>query len=95
MDLEIKKGTNKFYIGSDENNSIAEITYFYKLDNVIVIDHTYVSEELRGQSIAGKLLQKVVQLARNSNLKVIPVCSYAVVKSTRNDEYKDILYVPE
>ncbi|MBN2604605.1 MAG: N-acetyltransferase [Bacilli bacterium] len=93
MDLTIKKGTNRFYIGSDENNSIAEITYYYDSESVIVIDHTYVSEELRGQSIAGKLLHEVVQLARTSNLKVIPVCSYAVLKLTRNDEYKDILYV--
>lgn len=91
--LVIKKGTNKFYIGENENNIIAEITFYYESDKVIAIDHTFVSEELRGQSIAGKLLSSVVDMARNEDLKIIPICSYAVTKLTRNDEYSDILYI--
>ena len=59
---------------------------------MINIDHTFVSPELRGQSVAGNLLNHVVKMARNENLKIIPVCSYAVKKMTRNDEYSDILY---
>jgi len=91
-DYKIKKGNNKFYVGESNDNFIAHITYVYKEDNVIAVDHTYVSPKLRGKAIAAKLLAEVVKMAREENLKVIPVCSYAVVKLTRNDEYKDILY---
>ena len=92
MDLEIKKGKNRFYIGESEDNDIARITYFYKEENVIDINHTFVNPELRGKAIAGKLLNKVIEFAKENNLLIIPTCSYAVKKMTRNDEYNDVLF---
>ncbi len=92
MDLTIKKGNSRFYIGDSEENDIARITYYYKEDKVIVIDHTFVSVELRGKAIAGRLLSEVINFAKENNLKIIPLCSYAVLKMTRNDEYADILF---
>lgn len=88
----IKFKENMFYIENEKKDIVAKITFYYKEESVIVIDHTLVDKELRGQSIAGKLLEKVVTFARENNLLIIPVCSYAVVKLTRNDEYQDILF---
>lgn len=90
--MEIKKGNNKFYIGETESELIAKITWKNGGSNIIVIDHTIVDPSLRGQGIAGKLLNEVVKMAREENLKIVPVCSYAVNKMTRTDEYKDILH---
>lgn len=90
--MEIKKGNNRFYIGETEEKDIARITWTKGSENLIVVTHTFVSPELRGQNIAGQLLQKVIDMARSENLKVKPVCSYVVAKMTRNDEYQDILY---
>lgn len=92
IDYDIKKGSNQFYIGIDEQHALAQIRYYFQSDKVIVIDHTFVSEELRGGPLANDLLQEVVKLARTNNLKVIPTCSYAVKKLTRNKDYQDILY---
>ena len=92
MDLEIKRGKNRFFIGENEQDDIARITFYYEQEKVIVIDHTYVAVELRGKAIAGKLLSEVITFAKNNGLLIIPQCSYAVVKMTRNDEYADILY---
>lgn len=91
-EFDIKKGNNKFYVGESNDNFLAHITYVYQEEFVIAIDHTFVSPELRGKAIAAKLLDKVVLMARSENLKVIPICSYAVAKLTRNNEYEDILY---
>lgn len=88
---EIKKGNNRFYIGESEDKDIARITWVDGGDNIIVVNHTFVDPELRGQSIAGKLLAKVVEMARTEDLKIVPTCSYAVKKLTRTDEYKDVL----
>ncbi len=88
----IKKGINKFYVGESNDNFIAHITYVYEEEKVIAIDHTFVSPDLRGKSIASKLLSKVVDMAREENLKIIPICSYAVAKLSRNSEFDDILY---
>jgi predicted GNAT family acetyltransferase len=89
--MEIKRGKSKFYIGESETDFIAHITFKNGGNNVIIIDHTLVDPSLRGQGVAAKLLDKVVEMAREEDLKVVPVCSYAVAKLTRNDEYKDIL----
>lgn len=91
-EYEVKKGNNKFYVGESSDDFIAHITYVYKEENVIAVDHTFVSPELRGKSIASKLLAEVVNMARQENLKIIPICSYAVAKLTRNNEYEDILF---
>lgn len=89
---EIKFKENMFYIEGNDGKIVAKITFFYQEKNVIVIDHTLVNKELRGRNIAGKLLNQVVELARKENLFIIPECSYAVIKLTKDDKYKDILY---
>ena len=90
--MDIKKGNNKFYIGESEEQMVARITWKNGGNNIIVIDHTIVDPSLRGQGVAGLLLAKVVEMARAENLKVVPVCSYAVNRLTRNNEYEDILH---
>lgn len=43
--------------------------------------HTEVSEVLKGQGIAGKLLEKMVDYARVNKLKIIALCPYVVLNS--------------
>lgn len=92
--MEIKRGKGKFYIGEDEHNYIAHITFKNGGNNIIIIDHTFTDPSLRGQGIAGKLMQKVIEMAREENLKVVPVCSYAVVYFKRHKEAVDVLLNP-
>jgi len=51
--------------------------------------YVIVSDKLKGQGIAGKLLDVAVDYARKNNLKVHPVCSY-VVKKFESGNYDDI-----
>jgi uncharacterized protein len=91
MNADIQKEENRFFINDDEGNMIAEITYIPSGDSVITIDHTYVSESLRGQGVAGKLLESVVQEARSNGYKIVPACSYAKAVFDRKSEYQDLL----
>ncbi|AWK51718.1 GNAT family N-acetyltransferase [Clostridium beijerinckii] len=88
---EIKKDKNKFYIGENSQNALAEITFVPEGESKIIVNHTYVSESLRGQGIALKLVEKVIEYARQENIKIIPLCSYVEKVMTRNDKYKDVL----
>jgi predicted GNAT family acetyltransferase len=87
----IKKDRNKFYIGENIKNVVAEITFVPAGESQIIIDHTYVSDSLRGQGIAFQLVKKVVEYAREENKKIIPVCSYAKKIMIQNEEYQDVL----
>jgi len=90
MDV-IRKGENQFYIGENIENLLAEITFIPTGESKIIIDHTYVSDLLRGQGVALQLVKKVVEYARQENKKIIPVCPYAKKIMMESDEYKDIL----
>ncbi len=86
----IVAGNNKFYIGEDENKPIAEITFKPADDHTIIADHTYVSDELRGQGVAGKLFDKLIGYARENNLKIVPECSYVQSKMEKTSDYDDV-----
>ena len=59
--------------------------------NVATIPHVESPEALRGQGTAGRLMTDVARYARARNLKIYPVCSYAVAWFRRNPDYSDIL----
>ncbi|NSB21831.1 hypothetical protein B0H68_004380 [Clostridium beijerinckii] len=62
---EIKEGNHKFYIGADEDNIKAVVTYMDSGENNIILDHTFVSPELRGKNIGQQLVKRVVDLLDN------------------------------
>jgi uncharacterized protein len=89
--VTINQAQNMFYVGEDVKEPIAELTFNQSSGNNIVVDHTYVSDELRGQGVAGKLVEKVVAYARENEKKIIPLCPYVKRKLEENAEYHDVL----
>ena len=87
---DIKKGDHKFYIG-DEQNPKAEITYKENGKNELNVDHTYVSDEFRGEGVGGKLVEKMVSHARDEGKKIEPTCPYAKKKIEETPEFRDVL----
>lgn len=88
---EIKKGNQQFFIGDDETSAIAYVTFKDKNESTIIVEHTFVSDELRGQGIAGKLYKTIIDYARKENKKIIPECSYIKSKMEQNKADQDLL----
>ena len=93
--MEIKQVDNgkkgAFYIEIDDKK-VAEMTYSHAEPNKIIIDHTEVSETLKGQGVGYKLVEASVDYLRANNLKVIPLCPFAnAVFKKKHNEYADIL----
>lgn len=59
---------------------------------MISIDHTYISPGLRGQGLADELVRKVIDYAREEELKIIPACSYAGHYFDKNLDDRVLLY---
>lgn len=87
----IHKGKNKFYIGSDEDDPVAVLNFRFDGEKVMIIEHVYVSKELREQGIAMKLVEEAVNFARAENRKIISLCSYADKVILENKDYADVL----
>ncbi|WP_158737383.1 GNAT family N-acetyltransferase [Alteribacillus sp. YIM 98480] len=87
---EIARGDGEFYILKNGEKK-AEITFSHDNNSNIVIEHTYVAEELGGQGIGKQLVAKVVEKARAENKKIIPQCDYAEKQLKKKEEYHDVL----
>ncbi|WP_332646374.1 GNAT family N-acetyltransferase [Lysinibacillus sp. 54212] len=72
-----------------DGQRLAEITWV-ESNGVMKMDHTYVSDELRGQGVAKKLLDAAANYAREQNLKMQPICSYVVAAFAKSEEYNDV-----
>ena len=60
--------------------------------STIVIDPTYVNDDYRGQGIAAQLVDRVVEMAREENKKIIPLCPYAKGMLEKNSSlYADVI----
>jgi len=86
----IHEGKNKFYIGADEDDPIAQVNFSLENENKIVIEHVYVSRELREQGIGKILVEKMVDYAKEEHKKITSHCSYADKILAEDEEYTDV-----
>jgi predicted GNAT family acetyltransferase len=59
-------------------------------DKNFVITHVGVYPALRGQGIAGKIVEASLEYAKQNSLRVIPMCSYAAAYIRRNPKYLEL-----
>ncbi|ANZ34526.1 GNAT family N-acetyltransferase [Staphylococcus carnosus] len=88
---EIKQGDNKFYIGDSEEQPEAEITFVPAGEDKIDVNHTGVSGSLEGQGIGTQLVKRVVEYAKENNLKIIPSCPFAKKVIEETPEFQSVL----
>ena len=84
-----ESGRGAFYIEND-GKRVADMEIVIK-DSNMTIFHTEVDDALKGKGIAGKLLSRMTEYAREHRLKVIPLCPYVLAQFKRHPEtYADI-----
>jgi predicted GNAT family acetyltransferase len=88
--FEIKEDTNGFYVGEPDHKE-AEIHYVLSGNDIIIVDHTVVSDSLRGQGVGQALVKRLVEFARTKGIKIIPLCPFTKSQFDRHEEYADIL----
>lgn len=58
--------------------------------NNFVITHVGVHPDLRGQGVAGKIVEVGLEYARQNSLRVVPMCSYAAAYIRKHPEYAEL-----
>ncbi len=87
---QIEHGSKGAFVIEEGNERLAELTYSKAGDKLIIIDHTDVSDKLRGQGAGKQLVMKVVEYARASNIKIIPLCPFARSVFDKTPEIADV-----
>ncbi|HWK41924.1 MAG TPA: GNAT family N-acetyltransferase [Croceibacterium sp.] len=68
----------------------AELTWRAK-GEARIADHTFVPDEMRGQGIAQKLVDALIEDARAQGFTIVPQCSYVAAQFRRHPEWADLL----
>ena len=75
--MEFKITENRIYSEDESGKVLAEIEFSKEQDDTYNIFHTFVDDSLRGQGIAGKLVETAVKEISNRGGNVTATCSYA------------------
>lgn len=81
----------RFFLEED-GKRMATLEYVFAGDDKFIIEHTEVDAELEGKGVGKLLVQAAVELAREKNLKIIPLCPYAHAQFKKNAAYKDVWF---
>jgi predicted GNAT family acetyltransferase len=87
----IKGNKGKFFI-EREGIQLAEMVYTMPDPGKMIIEHTEVDDQLRGQNVGNQLVKAGVDFARAHNIKIIPLCPFANSVFKKKPEYGDVLY---
>lgn len=92
MGYQFDEESSRFVVKDAEGKEAGEVTYSKAGDSVLIIDHTGVDEAHRGQGLAAKLVNKVVEKAKKEDLKIMPLCPFAKKEFDENADYKEVLH---
>ena len=92
MDIKLEQSASKGMFFVEENGEkLARMVFSKAGDNLIIIEHTDVSDALRGKNVGKQLVAAAVEHARNNNLKIVPLCPFTKAVIEKTPAYQDVL----
>jgi predicted GNAT family acetyltransferase len=71
------------------DGKLCKLDYIHNGKN-FVITHVGVHPSLRGQGVAGKIVEAGLEYARENSFRVVPMCSYAAAYIRRHPEHAEL-----
>lgn len=68
-----------------------EMTYSRSSPRLVIVDHTFVPDALRGRGVGQALALYAVEEARKGGWKIIPLCPFMRAQTTRHTEWRDVI----
>ena len=94
MDHRIEQkesGGKGMFFMEEDGKLLGHLKYTIEDNGIMTIDHTEVDSSMSGKGLASDLVKHSVEFARENNLKVNPLCSYAAKQFQRNEAYRELL----
>ena len=90
IELKVEANGKGAFVVDEGGERLAEMKIGIS-DRDLTVYHTEVSDKLKGQGMAAKLLSAMVEYARRNKLKVIALCPFVQAQFKRHpDQYNDI-----
>lgn len=92
MEIQLIEEETKGFAIAKENEKIAgKMTYSIPSADFIIIDHTEVESIFKGKGVGKQLLYKIVETAREKNIKILPLCPFTDAMFRKLTEIQDVL----
>jgi uncharacterized protein len=93
MQIQHKRTDNrgKFFVQPDGEDILAELVYLQHDPTTMIVEHTNVDEELRGQNVGFQLVSSAVEYARHHHFKIVPMCAFTRAVMDKKPEFRDVL----
>lgn len=85
------EATRGFFEATEADKLAGKLTYAWQGDKEIVLDHTEVTDEFRGQNIGKQLVHEAVNFARENELKIIALCPFVQSVFDKDISLQDVL----
>ena len=69
----------------------AELTFSRTSPVLVIADHTFVPDSMRGMGVAKALVDRLIADARSEGFKIIPLCPYVKAQYLRHPEWSDVM----
>lgn len=90
IQTEFKEDAGLFFM-EENGEKLAKMHLRKRGNDRIIVEHTEVSEKLKGQGAGKRLVDHAVDYARRNNLKIVPLCPFAKSVLEKFKEYEDVL----
>lgn len=84
---------DKLSLTNEDGELLAEIGFkMMNNDQTFVVERTWVSDQARGQGIAGKITTYFLEEIKTQNKTVLPLCSFTQAYLKKHPEYENLLF---
>ena len=84
-----------YFEGQPDTEPVGELTYEMTSSTVMAVLHTGVRDQLKGKGAARRLVDECVSYARQSGLKIMPLCPYVFRVFEKTPEWADLRVDPK
>ncbi|WP_397473737.1 GNAT family N-acetyltransferase [Pusillimonas sp.] len=86
---EANKG--RFVARIDGTDEEGELAISKVSDALVIADHTYVPDALRGTGAASVLVKALIADARAKAYRIVPLCPFVRAQSLKHPEWSDVI----
>jgi uncharacterized protein len=90
-EIRLEDGGSKGRYVFERDGAVAEMTFSKAGERMLIIDHTEVPDTFRGEGVGLRLVARVVDDARATGKKIIPLCPFANAQFRKHPEWADVL----
>jgi len=88
----VQASRGQYLLRFDDVEEPADLTYSRASPELVIADHTYVPNAMRGRGVGGKLVQAFLDDAKKDGFKVMPLCPFVRAHSQKHpDVWVDVL----